>query len=388
MITREAIRELASHESQAGCAVSFYYQPSTPKDQSHREESIFLKDLVKNALRSAEAGGPNSCARADLDRILGMADRIHNNGGKAKAIFADSSKGIWREFDLPGKISGTQLIVNSRFRLKPLAPILEFTPRVCVVLLDRTKARLFDYNLGEAHEVMDFFNQLPRFGESDGFAGFDAGHKERHAAETVKRHYKRVDETVLKMYERAGWDSIVFGCHDENWNEISEVLHSDITRRMLGRFRAEPGLTTPNQIVESVERLLLEREMRVRDEAIEDVVGEARRNGKGAVGLRRVLSALEKGEVQTLLIGDQFQAPGVECTNCGHMEFNSADTCTLCTQPTKQVDDLSDAIIGVALRNGIEIMSITNDQRLEKNGHIAALLRFRSDQSTPMKLAS
>src|SRR5512141_651349 len=98
MITREAIRELASHESQAGCAVSFYYQPSTPKDQSHREEALFLKELVRNAMKSAEIGGPNACARADLERILGMAERIHNNGGKAKVIFADGSKGIWQEF--------------------------------------------------------------------------------------------------------------------------------------------------------------------------------------------------------------------------------------------------------------------------------------------------
>src|SRR6266704_3335652 len=118
MITREAIRELASHESDAGCAISFYFQPSTPKDQSHREESIFLKDLVKKAQRSAAVGGPNACARADLDRILEMADRIHNNGGNAKAIYADSSKGIWREFDLPARLSGTHIIVNRRFRLK------------------------------------------------------------------------------------------------------------------------------------------------------------------------------------------------------------------------------------------------------------------------------
>src|SRR6266568_2390601 len=168
MITREAIRELASHQSEAGCAVSFYYQPSTPKDQSHREEAIFLKEVVRNAMKSAEAGGSYACARADLDRILGMADRIHNNGGKAKAIFADSSKGIWREFDVPPKFSSTQLIVNSRFRLKPLAPLLEFTPRICVVLADRSKARLYDYNLGEAREVLDFFNEVPRLGESDG----------------------------------------------------------------------------------------------------------------------------------------------------------------------------------------------------------------------------
>ncbi len=89
MITREAIRELAAYESKDGCAVTFYYQPVTPKDQSHRKEAILVKDLVREALRSAEKGGRNECARQDLNRILDTAERIHNNGGKAKAIFAD-----------------------------------------------------------------------------------------------------------------------------------------------------------------------------------------------------------------------------------------------------------------------------------------------------------
>jgi hypothetical protein len=52
------------------------------------------------------------------------------------------------------------------------------------------------------------------------------------------------------------------------------------------------------------------------------------------------------------------------------------------------VDDLGDAIIGAALRGGIEIIAYSNDERLEQNGHIAARLRFRSDQNTPMKMAS
>jgi hypothetical protein len=387
MITREAIRELALHESEQGCAVSFFFQPTTPKDQSYREEAILLKDLVRQALRETEAGGKNACARDDLNRILEMADRIHNNGGKAKAIFADSSKGIWREFDLPARLLSTQLIVNSRFRLKPLAPVLEYTPRVCVILADRAKARLFDYNLGEAREVLDFFNDLPRM-ESDGFSGYDAGHNQRHLAENVKHHYKRVDETAMKMFDRNEWESIAFGCRDENWPEIDDVLHTDNRQRILGRFRVDPTTANGAAVAEGVERLLRERETRLRDEAMESVVGEARRNGNGAVGLRRVIGALEKGEIQTLLIGDRFEASGVECTNCGHIEFSSNSKCTLCERPTRTVDDLSDALIGAALRSGIEIMSIRNDERLENNGHIAAILRFRSDQNTPMKQAS
>jgi len=37
MITREEIRQLAQFESPAGCAVSFYFQPQTPQNKSHRE---------------------------------------------------------------------------------------------------------------------------------------------------------------------------------------------------------------------------------------------------------------------------------------------------------------------------------------------------------------
>ena len=110
MITREAIRELAQLESEEGCAISFYYQPETPQDQSHRQEAILVKELVRAALKHSEADGNNKCARADLEKILEIAESLHGNGGRAKAIFADSKQGVWREFDLPGGCRGHSLL--------------------------------------------------------------------------------------------------------------------------------------------------------------------------------------------------------------------------------------------------------------------------------------
>ncbi len=53
MITRENLRELAQFHSTDGntCALSFYFQPQTPQNRSHREESILVKDLVREAMR-------------------------------------------------------------------------------------------------------------------------------------------------------------------------------------------------------------------------------------------------------------------------------------------------------------------------------------------------
>jgi len=388
MITREAIRELAEYESLQGCALTFYYQPDTPQNQSHREEAILVKDLVREALREVEKEGKNACARSDLDRILEVAERLHGNGGKAKAIFADSAQGFWREFDIPAWLPGTSLVVNRRFHLKPLAGVIDASPRVCVCAMDRSKARIFNYKLGEVNEVVDFFKEIPRRGRSDGWAGFDAGHLERKVLNEAMQHFKMVADILLEMHERGGFDNLVIACRDDVWSEIEPHLHVYLKDKLLGRFRADPAVVSDETIREEVERLLDESELKRRQNLVREVLGQAQRNGLGAVGLRRVLRSLETGEIQTLLLGERFKASGSECRNCGHIDLRQSSDCAVCGQPTSHVEDLADPIIGRALRSGIEVLYINEDEEFERAGHIGALLRFRADQNTAMKLAS
>jgi len=118
------------------------------------------------------------------------------------------------------------------------------------------------------------------------------------------------------------------------------------------------------------------------------VIGEAHRNSRGAIGLRRVLRSLEVGEVQTLLLGSNFQAPGVKCHHCGHMDLHDAPACAVCGKENTQLEDIGDAIVGYAIRNGIDIVYIAHDEQFDQVGRIAALLRFRADQNTSVKAAS
>ena len=119
--------------------MTFYYQPATPLNKSHREEAILLKDLVRNALREAEKKGRNGGPRADLDRINSMVETLHGNGGKAKAIFACSKQQFWREFDIPAQLPKTNLSAESGLTLKPLAAVGDSAHTVCVVLVDRAR---------------------------------------------------------------------------------------------------------------------------------------------------------------------------------------------------------------------------------------------------------
>ncbi len=387
MITRDDIRELANFRSPEGCAVTFYYQPPTPLNKSHREEVILVKDMIRSALREAERNGKNGSTRADLERIAGMIDPMHSNSGKGKAIFACGKEGFWREFEVPAQLVKSRIEVRQRFHLKPLAAVLDGEQRACVVLADRTKARIFELVDDQITERQDFVNELTRRGKSDGFAGYDAGHAERKQQNEALQHFKIVAEHIEQYFERRAHDRLVIGCRDDVWSEIEPQLQSGARQRLVGRFRIDPKMATPEQVKQMAREQLVQYAAHQKQQLILEVIGEAHRNGRGAIGLRRVLRSLEQGEVLTLLMGSNFSAPGVKCYSCGHMDLHESPTCAVCGKENTQLDDIGDAIVGHAIRTGVELVYISDDEEFDRIGRIAARLRFRADQNTPAKAA-
>jgi hypothetical protein len=383
MITRENIVELAQFESPEGSAVSFYFQPDTPQNKSHREETILVKDMVREALRELEKTGKNSSAREDLERILGMAERLRGNRRKAKAVYACARSNFWREYDVPARLSGRSIAVNRHFLLRPLTPLAEVLPRVRIAVFGRTTARLFQLWMGDIEETEAFVSELPRRGRSDGFAGYDAGHAERHAEHEAMHHFKKLAERLQRKDEKQGYDRLVLGCRDETWPEIEPYLHPYAKQRLIGRFSFDFTTATLDQVREHAERILKEfREKRYRD-LFRRVVDAAKANGQGALGIKRVMRSLETGEIQSLLLGQKFAAPAMECRNCGHVEpLKTGIPCPVCSAETRAVEDVSDFLLSSAVRKGIEIVHVPPDPEFEKVGNVAALLRFRADQNT------
>ncbi len=387
MITRDEIREISEVYSPEGCALTFYYQPETPLDKSHRHEAILVKDLVRATLAEAERLGKNSCARQDLENILVMSDRLQGNNRQAKAIYACSHRGIWREYDLPPLLARTELHVNSRFHLKPLAPVLEGVPRVLTALIDRTAARIFELEGDRLAEKQDFFNDLPRKGKSDGFAGYDAGHAERHEMNDAMMHFKTVADFLQAYGQKSGFEKVAIGCREELWSEIRPRLHPYTLARLMGQFRVDVKSASPQEVREKIEYLLAEEDGHRKLDLLREAIGEAGRNGRGSLGLRRVLLSLEMGEIQTLLLEDKFSAPGVQCTNCSHIDINLSHVCKICGHPTIGVEDIADPLIARAMASGVDLVYLPANGDLDRVGRIAALLRFRADQNISMKLA-
>ena len=287
MITREQINELAEFEDPTSGAISFYFQPSTPRNKAHKEEAILTKDLGREALRQIESNGKSESARADIERIMRLSQELRNNGAHAKAVFACSARNFWREYDLPARLSGTQLVLNRHFYLRPLAQLLGAFPTLGIVLVDRHRARLFELRLGELSEHMDLFHPLTRRGRSDGFMGYDGGHAERRVEDEALHHFKLVAETIKEALDKGTFEKWILGCQETNWPPIEAQLHSYAAQKLLGRFNSEVAHAVLEEVRTQAERIFAESQEKRCHELVEETLSQARAGGRGVTGLRR-----------------------------------------------------------------------------------------------------
>jgi len=380
MMSREELRQLAEFECRAAneMAVTFYFQPPTPKDKSHREEAIQAKEIVRRTLQELERNGRNPEVIQDLEKILHLVERLH---GSRKAIFACAGRSFWREYDLPASVSETRLLVNRRFHLKPLAPLFSQHPRLCIALIDRQNARFLELYFERLRDLGGLTHPVPHHKNSDGHGGYDGSHAERHSGDEVRKHYQSVVDFLKTAAVRRQFDALVIGCHEVNWPDFERQLHPDLEKKILGRFSAEFLNMSNERVAEEANRIRRESLTAHHQGMLREAIEEARANGRAVTGLRRVLRATELGEVETILMSQEYAARAVECTNCRHIDSHLVPYCPVCGRATRKLEDVCEALVPVALRNNIALILLARDETLDRVGNIAAWLRFRADQN-------
>jgi hypothetical protein len=71
----------------------------------------------------------------------------------------------------------------------------------------------------------------------------------------------------------------------------------------------------------------------------------------------------------------------VEVSGFGHPAAHLVHFCPVCGRETREVVDVSEAILPRVIQHNIELFYVKDDAEFDKVGNIAALLRFRSEQN-------
>jgi peptide chain release factor subunit 1 len=116
-----------------------------------------------------------------------------------------------------------------------------------------------------------------------------------------------------------------------------------------------------------------EREEEV--QIVERLRGEILKGGKVVYGIKETVEATRNGQVQLLVVNNDYKLRGWICEHCQAVEVGVKKTCPYCGKDTSEVDVIEE-IIEFAARTDAKIEFVEHNEVLDELGGIGAFLRF------------
>jgi peptide chain release factor subunit 1 len=298
-----------------------------------------------------------------------LENDLPSEAAHAVAVFSSEAAGLFEVLRLPRAVRNRVAVGRSPL-VGPLAR-LEARERWCVALVNRRDARILRGSPNGLREVEQVHDTV--FGQHDQ-GGWSQARYQRGIEKEKDDHLKNTADALMKQFKRRPFERLIVGGPNEVAADFESKLHHYLTERLAGRIDVDVTTSTPDQILAAAQPRFDELE----DEREAQVLERLGEGGRAASGLDDVLTALNERRVETLVLDEQFSAPGTSCPVDGWLGPADVRSCPVDGTELEQLEDLTDAAIECTLQQSAEILAIRQrgDEFLARSGGIAALLRF------------
>jgi peptide chain release factor subunit 1 len=308
--------------------------------------------------------------RTDLQRIEDLAheERLQPGG---LGIFTSGGNGLFEQVSLPRPVRD-RIVVDATPWVRPMLAVLDEYHRMCVVLVDKAWAQVWELYLGEMREVAQIKDPALR---KPNFAAGMAEYRVRNKADELsKHHYRRVGSVLDELLRTEGFDVVALGGHPHEMTAVTGFLSRDVASRVAGTFAVDPDTATVADIRRSAEAIM-ERYERHEEQRLVGEIFEAVAEGRpAAIGLEPCLWAGSVAAVQHLVIDEGAAVPGMVCDASGWLGASGRE-CPLCGQPTRETPDILDELAEFVVEEGGAVEHVADDPQLHPH-RVAAALRF------------
>ena len=368
-ISEEQVRELAGFRGVLAPVTSCYLDVDGARWVRHQDVVRELDRLVR-AARSRQNG--DASLASDLRRIeehvKGGLDRSRTRG---LAMFSCSAHDLWRVIELPVPVR-SQLVVNHTPSVGQLEQVVDEYERFGMLLVDRQRARMFVFELGELVESTTVFDQLPRGDDAD--HSYTKDQARDHASAVARQHLRRAADVAFALVQEQEFDHLILGAPDDLAAEVEGVLHPYLRERLVARC----GIAL-NASDDEIRHAALEVEATVEREKEAEVVARLREavgaGGRGVAGLDATLAALVERRVETLAVSSGYSEVGWRCPNCRWIG-RLGRSCPVCQNEMDQVDDVIEEAVEDALGQSCKVEVCLGNADLDVLGRIGALVRY------------
>jgi hypothetical protein len=308
--------------------------------------------------------------RADLQRIedLARGERLQPGG---LGVFTSGGNGLFEQVSLPRPVRD-RIVVDATPWVRPMLAVLDEYHRMCVVLVDKAWAQVWELYLGEMREITQIKD--PALRKPDFAAGMAEYRVRNKAGELSKRHYRRVGSVLDELLRTEGFDVVALGGHPHEMTAATGFLSRAVASRVAGTFAADPDTATVADIRRSAEAIMQRYERHEEQRLVGEIFEAAAEGRPAAIGLEPCLWAGSVAAVQHLVIDDGAAVPGVVCDESGWLGA-SGRQCPLCGRPTRATPDVLDELAEFVVEEGGAVEHVADDPQLRPHS-VAGALRF------------
>jgi peptide subunit release factor 1 (eRF1) len=269
---------------------------------------VLRRDLEEAIKEHGPRGTAFESLSADMDRITSYLEKELDPAAQGVVIVACDHQGVFEPAPL-------EIPVTTGFTIGPIPSLgalvhagLDY-PSYAVLVADQREANLWlmerqTWDRGVQLEANDY----PRKQKQ---GGWSQKRFQNRADERVEAFAKTIaDETRREIAEGATQiPYLILAAEEPMATALNEAFHQTVSERIIGTIALEPdaNLTT---IAAAAEPLVAARERQHERETVQSMLDGVGAGGRGVAGAEDTLTALETGQVMTLVMNDDFEQPG------------------------------------------------------------------------------
>ena len=345
---------LADYESESASVVSVYLD--LKPDQPAQPFKAFLAEAMKD----------HEDAAGDLEKIREFLE-VEKPSSQSLAVFACGELGLFETVPVEAPLGGHRLYIDREPHVFPLERLADQYQSYAALLVNTNAARLYVFSAGAAEREMTVKSKK---GKRVSAGGWSQARYQRRVENLHAKHMKEVGEAVENLVREEKIARILVAGDDVALPLLREQL-SPSTLELLTEVGGVDIKTPEADVFRVTLEAFREADQQSDQERIDAALNAWRAGGLGTVGLAGVRAALERGQVDRLLV------PAVPSETAADVASANTDS----TGPKDQMSELDEAaieeLVTLARRTDAEITFIEDARLLTPARQVAAMLRYR-----------
>jgi peptide subunit release factor 1 (eRF1) len=351
----EVLDRLAEFESDSQPVVSLYLDLRPEERTGHK---AFVESAAKD----------HPDLEPDFDRIRAYLKDDLKSSTRTLAVFSCSGESaMFESLQLEGAIDGHRLYIDREPHVFPLARLADQYSRYAALLVNTNSARLYVFSAGAAQRQQTVRNKK---GKRVSAGGWSQARYQRRLENLHQKHIKEVVDAVERVIDEESTDRILVAGDDV----AMPLLREHLSARARERLIEMDGLDV-NAADADVYRAALEafREADVQTDAerVSQVINAYRAQGLATVGVTGVKAALERGQVDRLLV------PAIPAVSAADQQSAGVESSGTKEQRSQLEETVIEELVTLARRTDATVTFIEDAQLLEATKGVGATLRFR-----------